>query len=97
MQHSSGAASSRLDAAANPSARSRACPSVVISNLCLWLHSMGMGFFMGMFVGGSVTLLHAGMAGGLKGLDRMAFKRSASHQHSAIQATQQEGGDACSH
>ncbi len=25
-----------------------------------------MGFFMGMFVGGSVTLLHAGMSGGLK-------------------------------
>jgi len=42
---------------------------------------MGMGFFMGMFVGGSVTLLHAGMAGGLKGLDRMAFKRSVDIAH----------------
>ena len=48
---------------------------------------MGMGFFMGMFVGGSVTLLHAGMAGGLKGLDRMAFKRSE-HSHSAVKRRQ---------
>ena len=48
---------------------------------------MGMGFFMGMFVGGSVTLLHAGMAGGLKGLDRMAFKRSANN-HSAVKRRQ---------
>jgi len=46
-----------------------------------------MGFFMGMFVGGSVTLLHAGMAGGLKGLDRMAFKRSE-HSHSAVKRRQ---------
>lgn len=44
-----------------------------------------MGFFMGMFVGGSVTLLHAGMAGGLKGLDRMAFKRSANSHSDAVE------------
>jgi len=37
---------------------------------------MGMGFVMGMFVGGSVTLLHAAMSGGLKGINGMAVKRS---------------------
>jgi hypothetical protein len=42
---------------------------------------MGMGFVMGMFVGGSVTLLHAAMSGGLKGINGMAVKRSAFGRH----------------
>jgi hypothetical protein len=53
-----------------------------------------MGFVMGMFVGGSVTLLHAAMSGGLKGINGMAVKRSEFGRHGwghALSGTQRLG------